>query len=76
MSNYRNFNSNAFYEEFDIVHQYGYVTHHYLRVFSNHETHLTEEQLEERKNMLELGFAPAVGIYESFEDFLKVARDW
>ena len=76
MSNLRNYNSNAFYEEFDIIHQYGYLDYHYLRVINNGGTLFKEEELKERENMLELGFAPAIGIYKSFEDFLKVARDW
>ena len=34
----KNYQSNAFYEEFDVVNKYGYLSHHYLRVIRTHET--------------------------------------
>jgi hypothetical protein len=72
----RNYSNNAFCEEFDVLNQYGYVSHHYLRVIREHEISFNSQEIQERENMLDLGFAPAVTIYKSFDEFLKHTRDF
>ena len=69
MSNIRNYKINTVYEKFSCT-NYKNESFNYLRVLRDNEIDINSIQSDKGKlKKLELGFAPAVMIDESFEDF-------
>ena len=76
MSDYiKNYRSNFLYEKFDVDNYLG-QSYGYQYVWQSNRFSKPIRSKKGILKQLELGFAPAVGIHDSFEDFLKVARDW